>query len=177
MLGTTFSRVAAPKPLKNICAPPCVLSLHMLPVFCFLSLLFKGVPNGKETRCVLPASCKDFSHMVSVGGSMTKKYCHTALVRHSWCTLMPEPMVVCEYNTLTAGWLTCLPLTSSSHDWGKQVHAFGLCGSPFEASCHASQKLVVGAHLYVSSFSLSFFFSYFCFLLVLFASSHPSASL
>lgn len=65
-------------------------------------------------------------------------------------------MVVCEYSTLTAGWLTCLPFTSSSHDWGKQVHAFGLCGSPFEASCHASQKLVVGAHLYASSFSLFF---------------------
>lgn len=39
MLRTTFLRAAALNPLKDICAPPCVLSLHMLPVFLFVLLI------------------------------------------------------------------------------------------------------------------------------------------
>lgn len=47
-----------------------MLFLSAFFLFFLITLLFKGVPNGKDSACVLPASYKDFSHMVSIGGSM-----------------------------------------------------------------------------------------------------------
>lgn len=70
MPGTTFSRVATLKHLRTfVLLRVCCFCQRF---FCFflITLLFKGVPNGKDSACVLPASYKDFSHMVSIGGSM-----------------------------------------------------------------------------------------------------------